>query len=376
MEMYSLIKETDPATTFIGLGVDSTDYTEFAGFVNPRGYHGMGPWYRLSELIDLTDGRSDTLRYTNGEAAGVVSVTAQLLSSGTVGIQFAIEDFITSFDTSADFEAVGADLWRFMARGNGTVHVWSEGVLTAEHPDVQLDVTNAGYRASDNAYSVGLPATASEVITVGAFTNVSVAGETATEGALATFSSIGPTTDGRIKPDIVSPGENVISARSAESDPDPSLLTTDGLYYRESGTSMASPVTAGAIALYLQRYPTATYSDIKALMAAQAATDTHKSSAGALPNSNWGPGKLDIFAMLTNGPSDGGTAIPSDTVARADFSGNGTVDFNDFLTFVTAFGSSTGAPNYDARIDLDDNGEIGFSDFLIFSQAFGQTVST
>ena len=55
----------------------------------------------------------------------------------------------------------------------------------------------------------------------------------------------------------------------------------------------------------------------------------------------------------------------------ADFDGDGTVGFADFLQFAGAFGSGRGDAGYDARYDLDGNGNVGFSDFVIFAGAFG-----
>ena len=59
-------------------------------------------------------------------------------------------------------------------------------------------------------------------------------------------------------------------------------------------------------------------------------------------------------------------------LARPDFSGDGRVDFADFLLFVQRFGLSRDDEGYDARYDLDSDGTIGFGDFLIFASAFGK----
>ena len=58
-------------------------------------------------------------------------------------------------------------------------------------------------------------------------------------------------------------------------------------------------------------------------------------------------------------------------LARPDFSGDGRVDFADFLLFVQRFGLNRSDEGYDARYDLDSDGTIGFGDFLIFASAFG-----
>ncbi len=66
---------------------------------------------------------------------------------------------------------------------------------------------------------------------------------------IAAFSSRGPTKDGRIKPDIVAPGTNIVSTRSKH--PNAQLLwgAYDANYVYAGGTSMATPLTAGAAAV-------------------------------------------------------------------------------------------------------------------------------
>jgi serine protease AprX len=68
------------------------------------------------------------------------------------------------------------------------------------------------------------------------------------------FSSRGPTGDGRLKPDLVAPGERIIScaAGSFKSAIQPRVPPNTGLLYLEqSGTSMAAPHVSGAIASFL-----------------------------------------------------------------------------------------------------------------------------
>ena len=76
-------------------------------------------------------------------------------------------------------------------------------------------------------------------------------------------------------------------------------------------------------------------------------------------------GKFEVFAdpVVLRFSRQGG--LP------ADFDGDGTVGFSDFLRFAGAFGSGRGDAGYDARYDLDGNGNVGFSDFVIFAGAFG-----
>ncbi|UCE64345.1 MAG: S8 family serine peptidase, partial [Nitrospirota bacterium] len=120
--------------------------------------------------------------------------------------------------------------------------------------------------------SMGSPATAKNCITVGASENNRPSGSTPTPGingnwgigppfntdhvsddatGMAAFSSRGPCLDGRIKPDIVAPGTNIISTRSSVATMplwgQGGLAGTD--YTFSGGTSMSTPLVAGSATL-------------------------------------------------------------------------------------------------------------------------------
>jgi hypothetical protein len=103
---------------------------------------------------------------------------------------------------------------------------------------------NAGNRpdslSSNNSYDV-LPtdANAKNILTVGAIAPINAGYLKSTDPTMTTFSSWGPTDDGRIKPDIVTDGLSVYSAVSAN----------DSSYAYLSGTSMAAPGAAGSLIL-------------------------------------------------------------------------------------------------------------------------------
>ena len=86
------------------------------------------------------------------------------------------------------------------------------------------------------------------------------------------------------------------------------------------------------------------------------------------------------LTLVTNDPANGnltlalsGTGVVTLTpTPTADFDGNGTVGFSDFLAFAAAFGSSAGSPAFSSKFDLDSDGRVGFSDFLTFASAFGK----
>ena len=92
-------------------------------------------------------------------------------------------------------------------------------------------------------FTVGIPAVSRKAITVGATTK---------NDEIAYFSSLGPTSDYRLKPDVCAPGVNIIAARANGT----SMGTPINEYYTmASGTSMATPHVAGAAALILQAHP-------------------------------------------------------------------------------------------------------------------------
>ena len=77
--------------------------------------------------------------------------------------------------------------------------------------------------------------------------------QTSTPQGLAAFSGRGPTKDGRFKPDIVAPGTDVISVRGRMAQDDGwGIYTANTNYLYEGGTSMATPLTAGAVTLIRQ----------------------------------------------------------------------------------------------------------------------------
>ncbi|MDH4618390.1 S8 family serine peptidase [Brevibacillus sp. AY1] len=118
-----------------------------------------------------------------------------------------------------------------------------------EHPDAisLVSAGNDGDEFLDEYYTVTPPATAKNVITVGASENYrpEYGYESDDADEVADFSSRGPTLDGRIKPDVVAPGTSIFSTRSIISNKYADII---GAYGLMSGTSMATPITAGGVA--------------------------------------------------------------------------------------------------------------------------------
>lgn len=93
--------------------------------------------------------------------------------------------------------------------------------------------------------SIGDPANLEEAIAVG-----STHRERPHLYGTSFFSSRGPTADGRQKPDLVAPGEKIVSCRTGGRGGD-----IEDLYVAMSGTSMAAPHVSGLLAAFLSARP-------------------------------------------------------------------------------------------------------------------------
>ena len=109
----------------------------------------------------------------------------------------------------------------------------------------------AAGNAGPGAQTVGSPGTAKNVLTVGASENnrPDQGDDADNPNTMASFSSRGPTADGRLKPDVVAPGTWILSVRAAQA-PDGSFWAPFNQDYAYmGGTSMATPLSAGGAAI-------------------------------------------------------------------------------------------------------------------------------
>ncbi len=124
---------------------------------------------------------------------------------------------------------------------------------------------------------------------------------------MVAFSGRGPTTDGRFKPDVVAPGSFILSSRSRDTSDTGWAPSQDRLYYFLGGTSMATPLVAGCVALVREflslehRLANPSAALVKAMLINGARDVTGQylpSEAGAVPNHSEGFGRVDMAATL------------------------------------------------------------------------------
>jgi len=170
--------------------------------------------------------------------------------------------------------------------------------------DVWVTGGTAALIGGDSTSTIDEPGNADNVITVGAYTTKvtwpSQGGNQDytsqyTVGTLASFSSRGPTRDGRVKPELAAPGAWICAALSEDAGWQSTFVHPDGVHTMELGTSTAAPHVSGAIALMFSVDPDLTTTEIRSILTTTAVQDGR---TGSGPNPLWGWGKLDVAAAV------------------------------------------------------------------------------
>jgi subtilisin family serine protease len=241
----------------------------------------VGPVARGGSLVQTVAGQG-AIYMENGLTptnSGDYEIYIELSSNGSTIAAGNFDIILTSVSLGSTGEV---DLWRFYENVPGTPKFTS---------------------GAQNDELVSEPGNAMNVCTVAAWVTkrywTSIDGGSynfsgaLNPGNLASFSSPGPTRDGRQKPDIAAPGTAIVSAKSAQTSPVPAnaLIVPDGQHVVNQGTSMSAPHVTGAAALLLQNRGPLTTNEINQLLASNALVDAY---TGAVWNNKWGFGKMFI----------------------------------------------------------------------------------
>ncbi|MEO0085298.1 MAG: S8 family serine peptidase [candidate division WOR-3 bacterium] len=192
-----------------------------------------------------------------------------------------------------------------------------------KNKDVVL-IKSCGNQGQTSQYRITEPGNSKSVVACASLQN----GLNAT--VLSTYSSRGPAPDGRIKPDISAPGENIYSAQSGST----------GGYVAMSGTSMAAPCVNGNIGLmrsYLRKgfYP----------------------SGSAVPTDTWGyvsAALLKAMTLVSADPDVGSYVVPSEYI------GWGRMDVDSVLYFATPTQDTRKLLVYDDTVGLETGDYVEF----------------
>ena len=235
------------------------------------------------------------------------------------------------FDTAASNPSPTAGTWTIqLSKTSGSTSNFDGWLFEAELGNVLALLLNG-----DAQKIITSPGTSKGAITAASYVTKSdwpaIDGEThyyptpptnalPTTGAISFFSSIGPTADGRIKPDIAAPGEAIGSVLSSgvNTTGKGSFILQGNNYWIARGTSMATPHITGSTALLLGSNPSLTAAQIKTIFMSTANADAF---ATGLPNVTWGSGKLDVLRALATTINSGASVIRT-TIAYDTGDGN------------------------------------------------------
>jgi subtilisin family serine protease len=313
----------------VGIGDTGLDY-DMPWFNDPGGIP-IGPAHRkvvgYASLTDDYDGNFGHGTHVAGtvagdrtpvdglaDANGMAPAAKLFIQDITPGEQQAVYPpsdlgllFITPYSAGAHLHSnswgAAINLYETYARSTDRF-MW-------EHKDFLAFFANGN--SGDGEGTVGTPATAKNVVSVGATGNGGNAEN------VASFSSNGPAADGRFKPTLTAPGVGIVSA---DSDGLKESYNSGTIAY--SGTSMATPAAAGAAALVRQYYldgywpfgtanaafgfePSAAL--IKATLLSSAQNMAGDYTDGTVPSTGQGWGRINLANTLHFFPDDNYLAI-------------------------------------------------------------------
>lgn len=260
-----------------------------------QGVDVLGAWDFINDDAEVANETGDPASQQN-HGTMTLSTVGGYMPGSLIGPAFAASYYLAKTeDTSQEepieedwwvegiewLEAQGCDLvssslcyddWYVFDDFDGNTAVTT---IAADHAVAMgLVVMNSAgnYRLSTG--TIGAPADGDSVIACGAVDEF---------GEIASFSSPGPTADGRIKPDVCAMGvsNNVVEPG-----------TLDG-YLNASGTSFSCPLSAGVAALLLSAYPDAAPMQVRAALRMTA-------SQADNPDNDFGWGILDALAAVGN----------------------------------------------------------------------------
>lgn len=256
-------------------------------------FRGQRPFTGISNHLGIF--KTDTLYSVNGNRLALIQSYGSF-SSGRYSMIFNVIADSTMYN------------YRLSLKGTGKCDLWSFQMVSTGLPAVGTFPPIAKYLSPDLNQTIVSSFTCSDkVITVAEYINkenyidcvMNPQSLPILPDSLSVNSSHGPTRLGLTKPDIAGAGGIAFAPRVTYT-PINNAATAEGcMHIRDGGTSTASPGVAGIAALYLQRYPTATWSDVKNAILGCCRHDNYTGASG-FPKNDWGCGKADAWLTMNN----------------------------------------------------------------------------
>lgn len=234
--------------------------------------HGTATWSLLAAQVPgVLMGVAPEAEYILAKTEDVRSETTTEEDNWVAAIEWAAGLGATVVSSSLGYLTFDNGTGYTFSQLNGDFAITTRAADLAAQRGIAVVVANGN--GGPNARTLETPADGDSVIAVGAEDSL---------GTVATFSSRGPTADGRIKPDVSAPGVQVWV-----------LDTQDPRGYgRLNGTSFATPLVAGAAALLRQIHPQLSGVEVRDAL-------RYAGNNAAPPNNDRGWGLPDVLAAAT-----------------------------------------------------------------------------